>query len=167
MHPSMLQALRSLLVGAALLLALSAQSAVICRWVDEMGRTQVSDFVPEKYRKAATCIESSRSDVSPEQRQQAERAAAKNKALAEEATARLQSARSVQPSTTASQAAVPKRPAQGVTDATDCDTWRRLYRESMECFGPFRTTSGTTKAEAFEKCNQIPSPELKCGPIRE
>lgn len=54
-----------------------------------------------------------------------------------------------------------------MTDDTDCETWRRLYRESEDCFGPYRTTRGGTKAEAFEKCNPIPSPELKCGPVRE
>ena len=167
MHPSMLQTLRRLLVCIALLFALSAQSAVIYRWVDEQGRTQVSDVVPEKYRKSAVRIDSSGSDVSPEQRQQAERAAAKNKALAEDTTARRQSAQAIPPPSTASQAAALKRPAQGVTDATDCDTWRRLFRESEACFGPFRTRNGATKAEAFEKCNQIPSPELKCGLVRE
>ena len=163
----MFQALRGLLVCIALLFALPAQCAVIYRWVDEQGRTQVSDVVPEKYRKSAIRIDSSRSEVSPEQRQQAERAAAKNKALAEEATTRRQSAHVVQPPIAASQAAASRRPAQGVTDATDCATWRRLYRESEECFGPFRTTRGATKTEAFEKCNQIPNPELKCGPVRE
>jgi len=140
---------------------------VIYRWVDETGRTHVSDVVPEKYRKSATRIDSSSSEISPEQRQQAERAAAKNKALAEEAATRRQSASAVQPSTTATRPAASKRPAQGVTEATDCETWRRLYKESMECFGPFRTTTGATKAEAFDQCNPIPSPELKCGPISE
>jgi hypothetical protein len=159
--------LSNFLVGSALLLALSAQGAVIYRWVDESGRTHVSDVVPEKYRKSATRIDSSSSEVSPEQRQQAERAAAKEKALAEEAVTRHQSTPAFQPASAASQAAASKRPAQGVTDSTDCATWRRLYRESMECFGPFRTTSGATKAEAFEKCNPIPSPELKCGPVSE
>jgi hypothetical protein len=162
----MSQALRGFLVGFALLFALSAQAVVIYRWVDENGRTHVSDVVPEKYRKSATRIDSSRSEISPEQRQQAERAAARNKALAEEAVARRQSTPAIQPSA-ASRPSASKRPAQQVTDSTDCETWRSLYRESMECFAPFRTTNGATKAEAFEKCNPIPSPELKCGPVRE
>ena len=59
-----------------------------------------------------------------------------------------------------------KRPAEIVTGATDCPTWWRLYDESAECFGPYRTTRGATKAEAFDKCTPIPSPELKCGPLR-
>ena len=163
----MSRVLSYLFLGLGLLTTLSAQGAVIYRWVDETGRTHVSDVVPEKYRKSATRIDSSSSEISSEQRQQAERAAAKNKALAEEAATRRQSAPAVQPSTTASQPAASRRPAQGITDSTDCQTWRRLYRESMECFGPFRTTTGATKAEAFEKCNPIPSPDLKCGPVSE
>jgi len=159
--------LRNRLIGSTLLIALSAQGAVIYRWVDETGRTHVSDVVPEKYRKSATRIDSSSSEVSVEQRQQAERAAAKNRALAEEAATRRQGTPAVPPSNTASQAAASKRPAQSVTDSTDCQTWRRLYRESTECFAPFRTTNGATKAEAFDKCNPIPSPELKCGPVSD
>jgi len=160
-------AFRGFLGGSALLFALSAQAAVIYRWVDEDGRTHVSDVVPEKYRKSATRIDSSRSEIPTEQRKQAEQAAAKNKALAEEAASRRQRTQAIQPSTAPSQPSAAKRPARGVTDATDCETWRSLYRESMECFAPFRTTNGATKAEAFEKCNPIPSPELKCGPVTD
>jgi hypothetical protein len=159
--------LRGFLVGSVLLFGLSAQAVVIYRWVDENGRTHVSDVVPEKYRQSATRIDSARSEVSPEQRQQAERSAAKNKALAEEAALRRQSMQTVQPSTAPSQPSTSKRPSRGVTDSTDCETWRSLYRESMECFAPFRTNNGSTKAEAFEKCNPIPSPEPKCGPVRD
>jgi hypothetical protein len=164
---AVLQEPRGLLVGFVVLFALSAQSAVIYRWVDEDGRTHVSDVVPEKYRKSATRIDSSRSEVSPEQRQQAERAAAGNKALAEDNAARRRSMQATKPPTSVPQPAATKRPIQGVTDSTDCETWRGLYRESMECFAPFRTTNGATKAEAFEKCNPIPSPELKCGPVSD
>ena len=90
-------ALRNFLVGSALLFALSAQAAVIYRWVDEDGRTHVSDVVPEKYRKSATRVDSSRSEIPTEQRKQAEQAAAKNKALAEEAASRRQRTQAIQP----------------------------------------------------------------------
>ena len=59
-----------------------------------------------------------------------------------------------------------KRPTETVNDSTDCTTWWRLYDESAECFGPFRTTRGAIKPEAFDSCNVIPSPDLKCGPRR-
>ncbi len=157
-----------LLGGAALLCALSAQAAVIYRWVDDSGRTHVSDVVPEKYKKSAIRIDSSESAVSPERKRQAEEAAARTKAMADEAARRRQGAPASAPADAAASApTTTKRPAQSVTDSTDCDTWRRLYRESEDCFGPYRTTSGGIKAEAFDKCNPIPSPEPKCGPLRE
>lgn len=155
-----------LLGGVALLGALSAQATVIYRWVDDNGRTHVSDVVPEKYRKSATRIDSSESAVSPERKRQAEEAAARIKALADE-RARSHQDRPASAPAPAAASAPTKRPAQSVTDDTDCETWRRLYRESEDCFGPYRTTRGGTKAEAFEKCNPIPSPELKCGPLRQ
>lgn len=169
---SRLHTFTRLLGSAALLCVLSAQATVIYRWVDENGRTHVSDVVPPKYMKSATRVDSSESAVSPERKRQAEEAAARTKAFADEAARRRQSAQASAPaaaaaSAPASAATTIKRPAQGVTDDTDCETWRRLYRESEDCFGPYRTTRGATKAEAFEKCNPIPSPELKCGPVRE
>jgi hypothetical protein len=51
-----------------------------------------------------------------------------------------------------------------VTDETDCPTWWRLYDDSIECFGPYRTTRGAIKVEGFDVCNVVQSPEPKCGP---
>ena len=147
----------------ALALAGAAHAASICRWVDENGRTQISDAVPEKYRPSAKCTDSGAYELSPAETKRAQERAAQEKA---------QSDRNARPGAVASgpvaasSAPPAKRPVQGVSDATDCETWRRLYEESQECFGPYRTTRGTTKAEAFDKCNVIPSPELKCGPPR-
>ncbi|MBX9818544.1 MAG: hypothetical protein K2X79_10980, partial [Burkholderiaceae bacterium] len=59
-----------------------------------------------------------------------------------------------------------KRPAETVTDATDCPTWWRIYDDSNACFGPFRTVQGGLKPEAFDHCNAVASPELRCGPRR-
>ncbi len=156
-----------LVLVLGLLLAQPACATVIYRWVDESGRTHVSDVVPEKYRKSATRIDSAGSDVSAVQAREARELAAREKALADAPGKRAQRQQSAQPASAASAATSPKRPAQGVTDTTDCSTWRRLYQESEECFGPYRTVGGGVKQEAFERCNVIPSPELKCGPIRE
>lgn len=158
--------IRVLLVCSLLTAALTASATVIYRWVDESGRTHISDVVPEKYRKSATRVDSSEFEVSPERRKEAEERVAREKALAEEAAKRRASAPSAAPASAASAPTTGKRPAQGVTDATDCNTWWRLYRESQECFGPFRTVGGGIKPEAFERCNEVPSPEPKCGPFR-
>ena len=155
-------------VGAyAFTLALSAHATTVCRWVDEKGRTQVSGVVPAKYRESATCNDSSEYEPSPQQRRQAQEQAAKDKAAATASQARRDAA-SVPSVAAGPPSATPaKRPAQGVSDTTDCETWRRLYQESVDCFAPFRTTRGATKPEAFEACTPIPSPELKCGPVRQ
>lgn len=153
--------------STALLIALAAQATVIYQWVDENGRTQMSDAVPEQFKASAKRIDSVQFELSPDQKRQVQERAAKESARADEADSRRPSTPANQPPMPAYKASAPKRPAQGVTDATDCATWRRLYRESAECFGLYRTARGGMKAEAFEKCNPIPSPELKCGPPSE
>jgi hypothetical protein len=58
---------------------------------------------------------------------------------------------------------VVKRPLERITEATDCPTRWRLYDESTDCFGPYQTTHGATRVEAFDACNVIESPEPLCG----
>jgi hypothetical protein len=124
----------------------------------------MADTVPEKYKKVATCTDSQKYEPSPEQRQAGERRAAEDKARTSQAAAKPgDRASTAAPPRAASQPGA-KRPTEVVTDATACSTWWRVYEESLECFGTFRTTRGATKEEAFDKCNVVPSPELKCGP---
>jgi hypothetical protein len=156
---------RTLLTSLVLATAVAANATVIYRWVDEDGRTHVSDVVPDKYKKSATRIDSTQYEASPAQRKEAQERAAKEKALVEEAAKRRASAPPSAPASVASAPAAAKRPAQGVTDSTDCETWWRLYHESEECFGAYRTVRGGLKPEAFEMCNPIPSPKPKCGPF--
>jgi hypothetical protein len=49
------------------LLSASVQATSLCRWVDESGRTQIAEVVPEKYRKVAVCTDSQKYEPSPEQ----------------------------------------------------------------------------------------------------
>jgi hypothetical protein len=150
------------------LLPCASVATPLCRWVDESGRTQISDVVPERYRKAATCTDSQAYELTPEQRREAERRAAELKARAQRQAAATPDAQASGASAPAAAASRPqaKRPARTVDDSTDCATWWRIFDESAECFGPFRTTRGAVKPEAFEHCNVVPSPELKCGPRR-
>jgi hypothetical protein len=156
-----------MLAAAALLLLCSGAGATpICRWVDETGRTQIAEVVPEQYEKVAVCTDSQQYELSPQQSQAAEQRVADDKAKARRAAAKAptgaaSSAR--RPARAASQPSA-KRPTEVVTEATDCPTWWRIYDESVECFGPYRTTRGATKVEAFDKCNVIASPEPRCGP---
>ena len=153
---------------AALALTLSAAmpagATTICRWVDEKGGTQFSDVVPEQFRKSAVCSDSSQHELLPEQQQDARDRAARDKAAAT-APKDLPAEEPYVPRAKSVAAGAPtKRPSRGVTNDTDCDTWRRLYAESVECFAPYRTVRDSTKAEAFDRCTEIPSPEPKCGP---
>jgi hypothetical protein len=156
----------TLLAGAALAVAVAANATTIYRWVDEDGRTHVSDVVPEKYRKSATRVDSAQYEIPPERQKEAQERAAKEKARVEEAAKRRTSAPPAAPASSASAAVAPKRPAQGVTDSTDCETWWRLYHESEDCFQAYRTVRGGVRPEAFEACNPIASPKPKCGPFK-
>ena len=148
--------------------AAAVDATPICRWVDEQGRTHISETVPDQYKHSATCTDSQRYELSPKQRQEAEQRAAQEKARAEQQRSSGSPAAappSTQPDGVGLQLPA-KRPAQTVTEDTDCETWWRLYDESVECFGPYRTVHGATKAEAFDHCNVIPSPVPKCGARR-
>jgi hypothetical protein len=144
-----------------------AQAGDIYRWVDEQGRTHLSDMVPEKYKGVATRTDSEKYVLTLEQQREA---AAQDAEAAQERAKRptLPEARSVDVLTPTTPKAptsptVIKRPAQAITESMDCATRWRLFRESKACFGPFNTVGGGVKAEAFEHCNEIQSPALKCG----
>lgn len=152
------------LVIIAVLLPTSLWAADIYRWVDRDGRTQLSDTVPDEYKKSATRIDSRQFELSDAQRREAEARAAHEKLQAAEA-AKL-AAR-----TKADSVAGPLAPASGTTaesgqpagNASDCATLQRLYKESTECFAPYRTAKGATKAEAFDKCPVAVDPTPQCG----
>lgn len=149
-----------------LLLSTGAGGTSICRWVDERGRTQIAEVVPEKYTKVAVCTDSQRYELSAEQRRAAERRVAEDRASARRAAAQPPAngaSSKPRPARAASQPGA-KRPTEVVTDDTDCPTWWRIYDESVDCFGPYRTARGATKAEGFEQCNVVASPESRCGP---
>lgn len=146
-------------------LAFGAGATDIYRWVDENGRTHLSDVVPERYRDAATRVDSRSHELTPEQQREAQERAAREAERAGRAPPAAAQA-PLPPAPVVPPTAVVKRPAQTVTESTDCTTWWRLYQESQECFGPFRLVGGGIKPEAFDHCNEIPSPELRCGPYR-
>lgn len=148
-----------------LLCSSATLATVVYRWVDENGRTHVSDVVPEKYRGSAKPVNLGPYEVSPEDRKQAEERAARDKASA--SIRKPGAAEKASPPASAASAPPSRRPSQGVTGTTDCATWRRLYQESLDCFGPYRTTRGGIKPEAFDNCTLVPSPDEKCGPLRD
>ena len=135
-----------------------ATGTTVYRWVDDMGKIHYSEIVPQPYRGVAKPVDAPTDEPTSEQRREALERAEKEKVNA----AAMESERKRSPASapTASAATRPanKRPAEIPSDQTDCVTWQRLYRESSECFGSYRTVRGATKPEAFEVCNAVAEP---------
>lgn len=140
----------------------------IYRWEDEKGQVHVSDVVPKKYRNSATRIEVRTPSAEPAESAKPKAAEVKSAAPAKpEATpavpaqpnAKETAAKDAAPKDATPKDATPKDAAEA---STDCETLLRQYRESLECFAPYRTATGGIKAEAFEKCKELPDPSDRC-----
>ena len=149
-------------VAALALIALQASAAPIYRWVDENGRTQMSDTVPEKYRKSAKRTDTEQFNVSPEARKLAEERGAKEKALVDQLASRRKN-EEASSSPAAPAASAPKSRDSDAANSSDCATWRRMYRESQACFAPYHNADGSLKPGAHENCTEVGNPEAKCG----
>ncbi|MEO7335455.1 MAG: DUF4124 domain-containing protein [Caldimonas sp.] len=135
----------------------------IYRWVDDQGRTQLSDTVPDKYRKSAVKVDSRAYEVSPEQRKRADAQAARVKAQARDTGPKAMSPEIPARGGRALAGAASIGGASGAKGA-DCATLRRVYRESQECFAPFVMANGATNAGAFKTCGPaVPDPSPTCG----
>ncbi len=146
---------RAAVLAVGIVCASAAGAVDIYKWEDEKGQVFVSDVVPAKYKKTATRIEVR----SPEGGTPAATAKAKapepNPAPAEAAKKAVAPTAAPKPATETSAA-----------EATDCETLQRLYRESQECFAPFRNATGGIKPEAYEKCKERPEPTENC-PVQQ
>ncbi len=148
-------------------MATAAYADEIYRWVDENGRTQFSDKVPDRYRNAASRIDTNPSELTDSQRQEAAERAAREKAIVERASeARAEPLRPESP---------PSAAVMGARDSLsqkklDCERMQREYRESQECFAPYivrgrkgKYRNGVVLPEAFLYCKPVPDPSLQCG----
>lgn len=146
-------------VALSALLPLS-YAAEAFRWVDDEGRTHISDKVPEKYRHSATRVDTG-PEPSPRQRREAQERAAEYKKRAEETVPRSGDTRD---STVPVPPAAPIQSTPRTTrNASDCAELLRRYRESQECFAPFRMANGGLRPEAFQLCGpDLPDPSGQC-----
>lgn len=140
----------------------AAAAADIYRWVDENGRVSVSDEVPARYRGVATKIDTSAADISDHQRQQAVERAGRE---------RLRARESIEAANTAPvQAKAGELKPLPNANESECDALIRAYRESEECFAPFKLREadgslrqdGAVREEAYRYCTSIPAPFDKC-----
>jgi len=151
-------------IGAMCLLtsaSLSVAGAAVYRWVDDQGKVHYAEVVPQRYQGVAKQVGAAANEPSAEQRRDALARSQQEKARAAE---RYRTSANISNAASAVAASAPagKRPAQLPNDQTDCKTWQRLYMESIEYFGPFRTARGATKPEAFEVCNVVAEPPSRC-----
>lgn len=152
----------AVLAATSLALPINVSATSVCRWVDDAGQVQISDQVPSQYTNIAVCRDYPHDELTARQRQQAEQRVADQKSRAEKETPVA-----IPPVDGTPPKLALKIPAEVITEATDCQTRWRLYDESGACFGPFNTVGGGIKQEAFDKCNEVPNPEVKCGPRRD
>jgi len=129
----------------------------IWTWTDDQGKVHYADVVPEKYRSRAKPVSPDTTAPSAEEQRAALTRAASDKSKASSTTAS-----SPAPAAAPSAPGSRRRPARVPNPDTDCETWARLYRESLECFGPFRTARGATRPEAFEHCTAVDAPPSRC-----
>lgn len=121
----------------ALLLACSSlQAADVYVWLDESGRRQISDVVPEKHRARAKRVEVASPSTEDPQR---------------EAEAFAGYARSA----AAGGSAAP---------STDCQASWQLYLESRECLAFYEYAQRGLEADPRASCPVVPAPPADCAP---
>jgi hypothetical protein len=153
---------RLMLVWCCALWIATGHAADLYEWIDDQGGMHVTDIVPDKYKSRARKIDTRSSEVSPQQRSDAEARAAKDKATLEKAQAEADAAAArvrrdpVSRNPPAAPVAAPKA-------ADDCPTLQRQFKESQDCFASFRRQDGTLKPEAFQKCTDLADPSSRCG----
>lgn len=143
-------------------LSLSAHAVDMYRWIDGNGKTNISDAVPEKYKKSAQRIDSRRFELSDAQQREA---------AARTPLTKVTPSPALQPTSGPDNRSVslggqsPPPPSSNASSSADCVTLREQYRKSQDCFGPYRNANGSIKPEASTHCTVVTDPNSKCGPI--
>lgn len=149
-------------------LTCAAAAADVYRWVDDKGVTNLSDVVPEKYKKVAQRVETPAEPDEPTRREAASREAAIASAAASRPV--LPAAISARRGGSVATGMTPARSASGAGslsssgDNEDCATLQRRYKESQDCFGPRpRTITGAINVARSPQCPIVVDPSPKCG----
>jgi hypothetical protein len=134
-------------------------AADIFQWVDDAGKTHMSDVVPDKYKATAKRINSRKYELSDTERKNEEARVAKEKRRVERKpidTAELSDEDSTPD--------LPSQPLAPLQQTTCTQKWDAYYR-SQECFAQFmiRTGAGSLlKPEAYAVCQNVESPAMVC-----
>ena len=150
------------------LIAMSTQAADIYQWVDEQGRTHMSDTVPDKYKRKAQRMDSEQFELKEAERRQA---AAQRAALLRNAASTSAASAPQAPAIATSPSADPTRPGTRRAAASaptapeeSCETLQRRYKEAQDCFGAApKTAGGGINAAAAPQCPALVDPSPRCG----
>lgn len=151
------------IVGAMLvLLAGGASAGDIYRWVDDEGRTHMSDSVPEKYQARAKRYDSKSFEPADDAKREAQARARRDIEQAE-AIARAKNAPPA-----ATPASSPASVAQAGPEAkpeTDCEQAWRQFVEQEVCYAPYHPRGAGVRGEGYAACGQpLREPAQRCGP---
>lgn len=121
------------------LLAANAHGAEVYKWVDENGSVHIGDTVPPKYEKKAKRLE--------------------YKELPPTVPARQPDHSAAQPQVPGAKSVPAAKSGSSAGGDGNYEEKMRKYRESLDCFAPYRNANGGVKAEAFQHCTEVPEPQ--------
>lgn len=131
----------------------------IFQWVDEAGKTHMSDVVPDKYKATAKRFNSRKYELSDAERKNEEARVAKEKRRIEHP--KIESVEPPDVDTAPETASLPLAP---MPQTTCTQKWDAYYR-SQECFAKFMIRFGEgslLKPEAYAACQNVESPAMVC-----
>ena len=169
--------------AAAVLLVFSAcalaHAAQVYKWVDEQGQVHYGNAVPKPHQKSAQPVDTTVPVPTDAERRDAAALAEREKAAAESLRrererVRVQEAAKAAPVKAAPAPAVKAAPAPALKTAPapapsspttalsdrkrQCEEELKRFRQSQDCFAPYRTANGGIRAEAFKHCVEVKMP---------
>ncbi|MGH8493982.1 MAG: DUF4124 domain-containing protein [Moraxellaceae bacterium] len=130
------------------------QAGVIYQWVDDTGRTQISDVVPAKYQSSAKQLGSTNTAQPMQSQEEAQQARERTRAAGNTAaTSRRQNNMPAEHGSSTNEA----------DTAGDCAALQRAYQESLICFGRYRGADNSMDPHAFNVCKEAPDPSSRCA----
>jgi hypothetical protein len=151
------------ILALATLAAAPASAADMYRWVDEHGRTNISDVVPERFRARAIKIDSKQFEPTARQREEALAGSAALRASAASSSSGPSASLPTASPTADRPRAIRSAASAPAPAANDCEALLRQYAQAQSCFAPCQQANGSVKAECFSRCPNVPDPSPRCG----
>ncbi len=144
---------KTLFVFIAVFFAASA-SAEIAQWVDDNGRVNYGDRVPERYKNRSKLVNGSNGDPTEAQIEEARSRSQKNKEYLRRQAVVLPPAEKQHANT------IQASPSSQEKELSCEEQWKR-YDEAWACLNPYRIGGGIIKGgEGLDKCPLVKQPEI-------